>query len=149
MSICIVFLKILFIYLERGEGREKDGERNIDARQKLPGPPLLGSPTRDWTSNPGMYPNWESNLWTEKFTGQCSNKLSHTRQDSDHSSITRCLLWPLGFPLLALFLFYILPISELINILVWINDFNYLLYANNLRFLSLILTSLLTSLILF
>ena len=40
----------------RGEGKEKDRERNIDWL------PLLCPPTRDQTRNPSMCPDWELNL---------------------------------------------------------------------------------------
>ena len=56
MFVC--FLKILFIYLflEGGEGREKERERNINVWLPL-AHPLLG----DLFCNPGMCPDWESN----------------------------------------------------------------------------------------
>ena len=53
-----LFFKILFIYfLERGEGKEEERERNISVRL-----PLMSPPTRDLAHNPGMCPDWESNL---------------------------------------------------------------------------------------
>ena len=47
------FKKILFS--ERGEGREKERERNINWL------PVLQPLTRDQTRNPGVCPDWESN----------------------------------------------------------------------------------------
>ena len=46
------FLKRDFIYLERGEGREKERERNINVWLLL---------VRALACNPGMCPDWESN----------------------------------------------------------------------------------------
>ena len=75
----------------RGEGREKERERNIDAREKHPLLSSLGTP--DWdrkqTRNPGMCPDWESNLSlcrrTANQLGHTSwaNKLSFQQQSSD------------------------------------------------------------------
>ena len=51
------FLKILKIYLflERGEGREKEGEKHrYVVASRTP-------PTGDLVCNPGMCPDWESN----------------------------------------------------------------------------------------
>ena len=61
----LFFLKKDFIYLflERGERKEKEKERNIDVWEmywlvasRLP-------PTGDLALNPGMCPDWESNQW--------------------------------------------------------------------------------------
>ena len=51
------FLKVLFIYLflERGGGREKERERNISVWL-----PLMHPPTGGLACNPGMCPNRES-----------------------------------------------------------------------------------------
>ena len=79
------FLKnILFIYLflERGEGKEKDRERNISVLLTLVRPPLGPWPatqacalTRNWTSNPLVYrrvlnplsQGWISSFWKKDF----------------------------------------------------------------------------------
>ena len=45
------------IFLDRGEGREKESKRNIDVLLPLTHP-LLGI----WPHNPGMCPDWELNL---------------------------------------------------------------------------------------
>lgn len=60
---------------------------------------------------------------------------------SDHSFIMRYLLWPLGFPLGLLLILYASHLC-FIHSLIWINYLNYLLYNNNFKSLSLILTSL-------
>ena len=69
-------IKILFTYLflERGEGREKKGERSIDVWLPLP-----MSPTRDLACNPGMCPDWELN-WHPLVRMPALNPLSHTSQ---------------------------------------------------------------------
>ena len=63
-----------FIYFsERGEGREKERERNINWL------PLAGPQPRTLAHNPGTCPDWESNWWL--FSLQAGlNLLSHTSQ---------------------------------------------------------------------
>ena len=59
MAVVCTLLKniFLFIYfLERGEGKEKDKERNIHVWL-----PLAWPPTGDLAYNPGMCPDWELN----------------------------------------------------------------------------------------
>ena len=50
------FFKRFYLFLEGGEGREKERERNINVWLPL-AHPLLG----DLFCNPGMCPDWESN----------------------------------------------------------------------------------------
>ena len=59
----IFLIKTFFIclFLERGEGREKERERNINVWLPLACPPLGAPPTGDPVQNPGMCPDWESN----------------------------------------------------------------------------------------
>ena len=52
------FKDFIYLFLNRGEGREKERERNINVWL-----PLAWTPTRDLACNPGMCPDWESNLW--------------------------------------------------------------------------------------
>ena len=48
------FLKILFIFRERGREGEREGEKHqCVVASLLP-------PTEDLACNPGMYPDWES-----------------------------------------------------------------------------------------
>ena len=58
------FLKFLF-FLERGEGREKERERNIWCVRDTSIDCLLQDPKWGPTHNPGVCPDWESNcdLW--------------------------------------------------------------------------------------
>ena len=70
----IIFLKkIIYLFLGRGEGKEKDRERNID------GLPLTCPPTGNLACNPGMCPDWESNH-DLSVCGTTPNPLSHTSQ---------------------------------------------------------------------
>ena len=81
-------MKYLFIYFfrDRGEGKEKDMERNINVREKHRSVASCTCPTRDQTCNPGTCPDWESNLqpftlqdnvqppephWSGAITSQC------------------------------------------------------------------------------
>ena len=48
------FFSFFKLFLERGEGREKERERNVNVW--LP-------PTGDLACNPGMCPDWKSNGW--------------------------------------------------------------------------------------
>ena len=56
-------LKKYFIYLfsERGEGRETERGRNINVKEKHQFAASPTPPTRDLACNPGMCPAWESN----------------------------------------------------------------------------------------
>ena len=47
----------MYLFLERGEGREKEKERNIHVRLLTSRTP----PTGDLAGNPGMCSDWESN----------------------------------------------------------------------------------------
>ena len=51
----VIFFKF-YLFLERGEGREKERERNISVWLPLMWP-LLGN----LACNPGMFPDWELN----------------------------------------------------------------------------------------
>ena len=46
----------IYLFLERGEGREKERERNINVWL-----PLVHPPTGDLACNPGLCPAWELN----------------------------------------------------------------------------------------
>ena len=55
------FKDFIYLFLKRGEEREKEMERNIDATKKHQ---LVASRTRcdqDRTRNPGTCPDWKSN----------------------------------------------------------------------------------------
>ena len=60
----IYFLKILFIYYffsERGEGRKKERERNIDMQEKHQLVASCTPPPGDLVHNPDLCPDRESN----------------------------------------------------------------------------------------
>ena len=52
------FKKIFYLFLERGERREKERKKNISVWV-----PLTCPLTGDLACNPGMCPDWESNWW--------------------------------------------------------------------------------------
>ena len=53
----MIKFKDFCLFFERGEGREEEGERNID----VPSVASHVPPTRDLALNPGMCPDRESN----------------------------------------------------------------------------------------
>ena len=59
------FKDFIYLFLERGEEREKERERNSNVWLPL-ACPILGTMTR----NPGMCPDWESNQ--QPFGSQAS-----------------------------------------------------------------------------
>ena len=69
-------LKIfIYLFLDRGEGMEKDRERNITVGC------LSCDPQWGRGLNPGMCPDWELNQWP--FSSQASvNPLSHISKGS-------------------------------------------------------------------
>ena len=52
----LCFLKIFYLFLEKGEEREKEKERNINVWL-----PVICPSIGDLALNPGMCPNWELN----------------------------------------------------------------------------------------
>ena len=83
VTFILSFLKDLtYLFLERGEGREKEGERNIDVREKYQSVAPHTPPTRDLARNPGMCPDWESNQQTGNPSVRRPelSPLSHTTQ---------------------------------------------------------------------
>ena len=66
--ISLHFLKdFIYLFLERGEGREKERERNIDRP----------SSNQHQTRNPGMFPN-QNRTGDLSVCGKMPNQLSHT-----------------------------------------------------------------------
>ena len=59
----IFFFKNLCYFLEMGEGREKERERNMDVWEKHWSVASHMPPTGDLSQNPGMCPDWELNQW--------------------------------------------------------------------------------------
>ena len=51
----------MYLFLERGEGREKERERNIDVPEKQRLVASCTPPTGDLAHNPGLCPDWELN----------------------------------------------------------------------------------------
>ena len=70
VSFSVSLFKRFYLFSERGEGREKERERNIDVQKKHQ---LVAShmpPNVNLACNPGMCPDWELN-W-EPFSSQAS-----------------------------------------------------------------------------
>ena len=70
----------IYLFLERGEGREKEGEKHWCVREILISCLLIASPTWDQACNPGLGPDQESK-WHLSTT---PNQLSHTGQRENH-----------------------------------------------------------------
>ena len=102
----VYILKILFIlFLDRGEGREKEGEQHQ---------PVVASrapPTGDLAWTPGMYPDWESNcqpfgLWgdsqsTKPYQSEFFKLLLEGEEGGERNiSVRRSIIWL--FPALTL-----------------------------------------------
>ena len=52
-----MFLRFIYLFLERGEGREKEREKNVHVQLVASHTP----PTGDLACNPGMCPDWKLN----------------------------------------------------------------------------------------
>ena len=60
-AIPLIFFKdFIYLFLERVEGKEKERERNINVWL----PPTCPPTDLSLAHNPGMCPDWESNLWS-------------------------------------------------------------------------------------
>ena len=80
---CLFFLILTrghaYRFSERGEGGDRVGGRNIDVRMSERNTdwlPLARAPTKDWTCNPGMCLDWESNQWPFWFTDDAPTNLA-------------------------------------------------------------------------
>ena len=69
-----VFKDFTYLFLERGEGRKKERERNINVWFPLTRP----SPIGDLARNPGMYSDWKSN-W-QPFGSQADTQSTEPHQ---------------------------------------------------------------------
>ena len=62
---------LVFYFLERGEGREEERERNISVKHRC----VVAShapPTWDLAHNPAKYSDWESNQRSPRFASKHS-----------------------------------------------------------------------------
>ena len=59
----VSFYFLLYLVLERGEGKEKDREGNIDVPETLQSVSSRRAPAGDLACNPGMCPHWVLNRW--------------------------------------------------------------------------------------
>ena len=69
------FKDFIYLFLEKGEGREKKRERNLSA-SRMP-------PTGDQPHNPGMCPDWDSNQWP--FGSQAHTQSTKLHQPGGNS----------------------------------------------------------------
>ena len=83
-----LFLNFIYLFLERGEGREKDREENHQCVVASHVPP-----TGDLACYPGMCPHWESNL--QSFALQSSAQSKDTHQPGH---IFKRIIWIHGHP---------------------------------------------------
>ena len=74
----LYFLNFIYLFLERGEGKEKDRERNISVGETHGSVASHTLPTGELAHNPGMCPNWESN-W-RPFISQASTHSTESPQ---------------------------------------------------------------------
>ena len=83
LKCCLVFLKKKdYLFLDRGEGREKERERNINVWLSLTCPF-----TRDPAHNPGMCLDWELNQ--QRFGFQASTQSTEPHEPG-LSSVPKC-----------------------------------------------------------
>ena len=70
----------IYLFLERGGGRETDRERNINVWEIYQSPSVASHtpPTGDPDHNPGMCPGWESNWWP--FSSQARTQSTELHQ---------------------------------------------------------------------
>ena len=68
------FFERLYLFLERGEGREREKERNSDVREKHRSVALVHAPVRDQTRNPGFCPSWASQTSDAPLFGLTPNQ---------------------------------------------------------------------------
>ena len=69
-----MFLRFIYLFLERGEGREKEREKNVHVQLVASHTP----PTGDLARNPDMCPEWELNLLP--FGSQASTQSTEPHQ---------------------------------------------------------------------
>ena len=82
-----IFKDFIYLFLERGKRREKEGEKHQCVVASC------ASPTGDLARNPGMCPDWESNQ--RPFVSQVSAQSTEAHQSgldpkSLSSKLTRC-----------------------------------------------------------
>ena len=95
------FLKDFTYFLERGEGREKERERNIDVQEKHPSGASCRPPTGDLACNSGMGPDQESNLWP--FSWQAGAQPTEPHQPGLNLLLNK---FPVGYQLSAISFIY-------------------------------------------
>ena len=77
-KVFFIFKDFIYLFLERGKGREKERERNINAWIIHQSGASCTSPPGDLAHNPGMCPNWDLNL--RPFSSQASTQCTEAHQ---------------------------------------------------------------------
>ena len=67
----------IYLFLERGERREKERERNINVQEIHLLVDSCTPPTGDLAHNPGMCPDWESKWWPFGFQSSTQSTEPH------------------------------------------------------------------------
>ena len=79
------FLKdVIYLFLDRGEGREKERERNIDVQEVHQWVASCMLPTGDLAHNPGMCPDWEPNQQPFGSQGDTQSAQPHQSGQKKH-----------------------------------------------------------------
>ena len=81
------------LILERGEGREKVRERNINVREKHWLAALHTYPDQGWTATQACALTW-NRTWALSVCGMISSQLSHTGQGYNNIFIKSVYLYP-------------------------------------------------------
>ena len=97
-TMILFFFKILFIYLERGEGREKERERNISRYTDI------RAPTGGLARNPGMCPYQKSNWWPFGSQPVPQSTDQHQPGENYHSLDHFLHPWSCCFPAIVIIL---------------------------------------------
>ena len=68
----------MYLFLERGGGKKKEREKNIDMQEVHQSVASHMPPAGGLACNPGMYPDWELNQWP--FGSQASTQSTEPHQ---------------------------------------------------------------------
>ena len=101
------FKDFIYVFLERGEGREKEWERNINVWEIHWSVASHTTPTGDLAHNRDMCPDWESN-WLP-FSSQAGTQSTEPHQPGQNEVIFYCLPIASLYPPSKLFVFVSLP----------------------------------------
>ena len=69
---------MFYLFLDRGEVKEKEGERNIDVQGMHRWIASCMPPTGNLAGNPGMFPAWEPKYWPFGFQASTQSAEPHS-----------------------------------------------------------------------